>query len=77
MVKQKPISAEGHDMLDFQERPDCAVQFSSLVTLGRTIQHSVVSAEGQMNVSMTRQPLKCDRGMHCLHFSNAWLFGYH
>jgi hypothetical protein len=68
------------------EHPDYAVQFSSSVTLGRAIQHSVISAEGQMNASMTHQPLKCDRGMHCLHFSNAadglwqgehaWLFGY-
>jgi hypothetical protein len=67
------------------ERPDCAVQFSSLVILGHAIQHCVISAEGQMNASMTRQPLKCDRGTNCLHFSNAadgwwrehaWLFGY-
>jgi hypothetical protein len=61
MVKHRSIS----------EHPDCAMQFSSLVMLGRTIQHPVVSDEGQMNASMTHQPSKCNHGMHCLHFSNA------
>jgi hypothetical protein len=67
------------------EHPESAVQFSSSVTLGYAFQHSVISADGQINASMTRQPLKCDREMHCLHFSNVavgwwqeenvWLFG--
>jgi len=51
--------------------PDCAVQFSYSVTLGHASQHSVISADGQTNTSMTCQLLKCDREMHCLHFSNA------
>jgi hypothetical protein len=43
-----------------------------------------MSAVGQMKASTTRQPLKCDSGMHCLYFSNAadelrqkqaWFFG--
>ena len=51
--------------------PDRAVQFSSSVTFGHAIQHSLFWAIGQMNVSTTRQPLKCDREMHCLHFSKA------
>jgi hypothetical protein len=53
---------------------------------GYAIQHSVVSAEGQMNASMTPQPLKCNQGMLFLHFSNpvdewwhkkhTWLIGH-
>jgi len=51
------------------EPPACIVQYSSTITLGYAIQHSVSSAE--INASMTCQPLKCDRGMNCLHFSNT------
>jgi hypothetical protein len=40
-----------------------------MITLGYAIQHSVVSPE--INASMTCQPLKHDRGMNCLNFSNA------
>jgi hypothetical protein len=47
------------------------MQFSVPVTFGHTIQHSVVSAKYQMAASMTRQPLKCDQGMHCLRFFNT------
>jgi hypothetical protein len=45
----------------------CAIFF----LFGNASQHSVFSAEGPMNVSMTRHPLKCDRGLHCFHFSNT------
>jgi hypothetical protein len=38
---------------------------------GYAIQHSVISSEGQMNASMTPQPLKCNQGMQFLNFSNA------
>ena len=67
------------------EHPDCPMQFSTLVTFRNAIQYFVVSAKGQMNESMTHQPLKRDQRMHCLHFSNAadgwwqehrWLFGH-
>jgi hypothetical protein len=61
--------SEERDMRDFQN-PDCTMQFSFPVTFGHTIQHSVVSAEDQMTASMTHQPLKCNQGMHCLHFFN-------
>jgi hypothetical protein len=40
------------------------VQLASSVTFGHAIQHSFVSAEGQMNASMTCQPLKYIRGMN-------------
>jgi len=62
--------AEELDMHDFHN-PNCAMQFFFSVTFGCFIQHSVVSAESQMTASMTRQPLKCDQGMHCFHFFNA------
>ena len=39
--------------------PDCGVQFSSSVTLGYAIQHSAISAEGQMNAMPSL--LKCCR----------------
>jgi hypothetical protein len=58
------------------EHPDCAVQFSSLVTR-HAIQHSVVSAVGQMNASITHEPSKCNRGMHCtcgISFAQTFLF---
>ena len=68
------------------EHTDCAVQSSSSVAFRRAIRHSVFSAEGQMNASMTRRPLKWDEGMHCLHFCDtadvwwqdecAWLLGH-
>jgi hypothetical protein len=77
MVKHKYTLAEEHDVHDFQ----------SSVTFVHTIQHSVVSAELQMNAPMTHQPLQYNRGTHCLHFSNvtdgtwqeehARFFGYH
>jgi hypothetical protein len=35
------------------EHPDCAVQFSSSVTCRHTIRHSVFSAKGHLNASMT------------------------
>jgi len=76
MVKHRSIS----------EHPDCAMQFFSLVMMGHTIQHHVVSGEGQMNAYMTHELSKCNEGMHCLHFSNAadgwwkaehaWLFDH-
>jgi len=47
------------------------VQFTSLVTFGHAIQHSFVSAEGQMNASMTCQPLKYNRGLNA--FMSAML----
>jgi len=53
---------------------------------GHAFQQSIISAEGQMNASMTLQALKFDLGMHCLYFYNAadgwwqeehaWVFGY-
>ena len=49
--------------------PHHAVFF--LGDVGRIIQRSVVLAEGQINASMTCQPLKCDQGMHWLDFSDA------
>jgi len=39
--------------------------------VGYITQHSVVLAEDQINASMTYQPLKCDRGVHWLDFSDA------
>jgi len=51
---------------------DCAMQFSCLVTLGNSVQHSVISAYGQMNVSMICLQLKCYHGMiQCLCFFSA------
>jgi hypothetical protein len=47
------------------------MQFSSSVTLGNAVQHSVVLAFIQMNVSMIRLQLKCYHGMHCLRFLGA------
>jgi len=44
------------------------MQFSSLVTLGNAVQHSVVSAYGQMNASMIRLQLKCYHRMQYLCF---------
>jgi hypothetical protein len=68
---QAPVHfVEEHDMHDFLN-PDCAMQFSFSVTFGHPIQHSLVSAESQVTTSMTHQPLRCDQGMHCLHFFNA------
>ena len=67
------------------EHPDWATQFSSSVTFGNTIQHSVISADSQMNTSMTQQQLKHDWERHCLDFSKAadgwqqehtWLFDH-
>jgi hypothetical protein len=61
------------------------VQLSFSVTFRHTLQHSVISAEGQMNAAITSQPFKYDPEMHCLHFSNAaygwwqkhaWFFGH-
>jgi hypothetical protein len=81
MVNHKSILAQEHDM------HDCTVQFFSLVTSGHTTQHSVISAEVQMNASMTHQPLTCDSRMYCLLFysvvgrwwqeEHAWLFGHY
>ena len=58
----------------------------SFVRFGHPIQHSVISVEDQTNKPMTRQPLKCNTGIYCLHFFNAadgwwkekhtWLFGH-
>ena len=48
------------------EHPECIMQVSSLVT-DCAIQHSLVSAEVQVNASKTHQPLKCNQGMCCLH----------
>jgi hypothetical protein len=77
MLKHKYTLAEEHDVHDFQNS----------VTFWHTIQHSVISAEHPMNATMTHQPLQCNQGTHCLHFSNvadgtwqeehAWLFGHH
>ena len=53
------------------EHPYSAVQYSSSVTFGHAIHHSVFSAKGEMNESMTLQTLKCDRGMHWLNLPNA------
>ena len=62
-----------------------AVQLSFPVTFGHAFQHSVISAEGQMNAAITTQQFKYDPEMHCLLFSNAaygcwqehaWLFGH-
>jgi len=63
------------------------MQFSSLVMFGHDIQHSIFSLNGPMNASMTHQPLKCDGGMHYLHFcdtagewwqeQHVWFFGHH
>jgi hypothetical protein len=50
MVKHRSIS----------EHPKYAMQFSSLVMLGRTIQHPVISGEGHMNAFMTHKPSKCN-----------------
>jgi len=51
---------------------DCAMQFSSLVTFGNSVQHSLFSAYGQMNVSMICLQLKCYHGMmQCLFFFSA------
>ena len=71
-------------VLDFQSTLTVCCAISSLVTFGHAILHSLVSAEGQMNASMTHQLLHCSWGMHCFHFSNsadgrrqeehAWLF---
>jgi hypothetical protein len=47
----------------------CAVFF--LGDVGHIIQHSLILAEGQINASMTCQPLKCHQGMHWLDFSAA------
>jgi len=86
MVKHKSILAQEHDMHDCTVHHDCTVQFFSLVTFGHTSQHSVISAEGQMNATMTHQPLICNSRMHCLLFYNvagrwqeehAWLFGHY
>jgi hypothetical protein len=55
-----------------------------LSDIGHAIRHFVILPKGQMNASMTLQPLVYDGGMHCLYFSNvadwwqeehAWLFG--
>ena len=70
VAKHKSMLAEEPDVHEFQSTPT-TVQCSSLVTFGCIIHHSVISAEDQMNESMTLQPLKCDWGMHCLPFSNA------
>ena len=70
MVKHKSVSAEEHDMHDSQSTLLCCAIFF-LVMFGHAIQHSVFSAEGQMNASMTHQLLKCYRGMRCLYFSNS------
>ena len=53
------------------EHPDCSLQFSSSVTFGHAIQHSLMSTKGLINASVTRQLLKSDHGMHCLHFFDA------
>jgi hypothetical protein len=53
------------------KHPDCIVRFSSSSTFGHTFQQPVISAEVQVNAPMTRQALKCDIGMHRLHFCNA------
>ena len=71
IVKHKSILSQEHDMHDFQSTLTAQGNFFSLVMFGHTIQHSVISAEGHMNASMTHQPLTCNCGMHCLHFSNA------
>jgi len=47
------------------------VLFSASVIYEHAIRHSVISTEGQLNVYMTHQPLKCDQRMHCLHFCKA------
>jgi len=39
--------------------PDYATPFSCCVMYGHAIQHSLISAEGQMNASMTHQPSTC------------------
>jgi hypothetical protein len=59
LVKHKSLLAEEYKMHDFQSTMT-AVQFSSSVTFDHAIQYSVVSVEGQMNVSMTCQLLKYD-----------------
>ena len=65
MVKHKSISTEENYVPDFQS------QFSSSVSFGNPIQHSVASAECQVVASMTPQPVRSDRRMHCLHICNA------
>jgi hypothetical protein len=57
LVKYKSLLAEEYKMHDFQSTVT-AVQFSSSLILGHAIQYSVVSIEGQLNVSMTCQLLK-------------------
>jgi hypothetical protein len=57
IVKHKSILAQEHDMHDFQCTMTAQYNFFSLVTFGHTTQHSVISAEGQMNASMTHQLL--------------------
>jgi hypothetical protein len=67
---------------------DCTAQpFFFFVTFRHTSQHSLISAEGQINASMTHQPLTCDSRMHCLLFysdagrwwqeEHASLFGHY
>ena len=60
---------------------------SELHDVWHTIQRSVITPECQINAPMSHQPLQCNQGTHCLHFSNiadgTWqeehtqLFGHH
>jgi hypothetical protein len=86
MVMHKSTAAEEQKCMTFRAF-GLKHAISFLVPFGCAIQHSFIVAEGQMNVSMTRQPIKCDQGMRCLHFCNstggwwqeerAWLLGHH
>jgi hypothetical protein len=68
MVKHKSILDEEHDKHVFHSNFNAIF---CLVRFGHAIQHSVISVAGQMNKSMTHQPLKCNTGIQCLHFSSA------
>jgi len=70
MVIHKSISAEEHGIHDFQSTLTVPWYFL-LGDIGRCCSAVVVSAEGQMNASMTRHPLKCNQGIHRLNFFSA------
>jgi hypothetical protein len=70
MVTYKSISAEEHGIHDFQSTLMVPRNFL-LGDIGRCHSAVVVSAEGQMNASVTRQPLKCNQGIQWLYFFNA------
>ena len=70
---------DGHTQVHFSwrtshtwisEHPDCAMKFSPWWQWKVPFSF-VVSAEGQMNTSMSRQPLRCNQRTHCLNFFSA------